>query len=320
MIHISGLGMAGTYLYRRLKDDGFEVEGYDPKRPDYYLPCGYATNEHLLEKYLKNTGMESEDYVITRATDITFSGNNFGEISFSSKGMCTIDKYRLERDLLGGYPGKRYNSDGNSDIRIDATGISRALLGPSESDYTMYAKEYLTNVASHNDFYFYFFRKGHGYFWEFPLGDRYHVGAGSDELDMIDERLSEYQKEKVTGRRIRLAPLFSSISKDNIIGVGEAIGTVSPISGEGIIPSIKSAEFLFQAMKKYTDLEKIKDSYINSVRKEFGYYYSLRALVKKIQQGQKLGLSEIGAARSAKKDLEMFGVDFKLSRIIGHFI
>lgn len=320
MIHISGLGVAGSYLLRRMKLDGFDVSAFDPKRSNYYLPCGYATNENLLSTYLKKVGMEAGEYVITRSRTVSFSGNNFRGISFDAKGMCTIDKKRLEDDLVSDIDGPNTTSEVSPEIRVDATGISRALLGRAENDYTMYAKEYLTGKSVHKDFYFYFFEKGHGYFWEFPMGEKYHVGAGSDDLGMIDSRLSSYQAEIITGRKIRLTPLFDNIATGNVIGIGEAIGTVSPISGEGIIPSIRSAELLFQSMKKYSDLEKIKDAYIYSIRKEFGYYAKLRGIVKKIQEGGKLGLSDLGAALSAKRDLENFGIDFRISRVIRHFI
>lgn len=320
MIHISGLGVAGSYLYRRLIESGFDASAFEPRRSDYYLPCGYATNETLLGRYLGYLGMNAEDYVISRAEKVTFSGHNFGEISFGSKGMCTIEKKRLLEDLVSGLPNNDLNGGNRAETRIDATGVSRALLGKHENDYTMYAKEYLCPSAVHRDFYFYFFQGGHGYFWEFPIGENYHVGAGSNNREMIDERLSGYQKEIVTGRRIRLTPLFDGITKENIIGVGEAIGTVSPISGEGIIPSIKSSEYLFQAFNKYSDPEKIREAYSERLEKEFGYYRKLRELVRKIQAGERLGLSDVGTARLVKNDLEMFGIDFRLSKVIRHFI
>lgn len=320
MIHISGMGIAGSYLFRRLMNEGIDVEAHDPRRKSYYLPCGYATNELILDDYLRKVEMSSSGYVLSRARSVTFAGNNFSEISFDSRGLCTIDKKKLEEDLSGGYQADRPLQGNEAVIRVDATGISRALLGSHEGDYTMYAKEYLTSESTHGDFFFYFFKGGHGYFWEFPLGEKYHVGAGSDSLGMIDEKLADYSREIVTGRRIRLAPLFDNVGEGNIIGIGEAVGTVSPISGEGIIPSMKSSELLFQSIVKYSDVEKIRENYREALEKEFGYYRKLRRLVSRIQAGEKLGMSDLGAARAAKKDLEMFGVDFRISKVIKHFL
>ncbi len=320
MIYIAGLGVAGSYLLRRLENDGFEVKAYDPRRSDYYLPCGYATNEHLLGSYLRNVGLDASRYVLSRAKTITFSGNNFQGVDFPSSGMCTIDKKRMEEDLRSDARMADPSSLSDADIAIDATGISRALLGKHEEDYTMYAREYLAGESSHSDFYFHYFSGGHGYFWEFPLSGDYHIGAGSDSPEVIDEALDGINHRIVTGRKIRLTPLFDKVSKGKVIGVGEAIGTVSPISGEGIIPSIRSAEILFQSIKKHSDVNRIVDEYTSVLQREMGYYSLLRGIVKKIQMGQRLGLRDLKAAKWARADLRLFGVDFRISRVVSHFL
>lgn len=320
MIYIAGLGIAGSYLGARLINAGFDVKAYDPRREDYYLPCGYATNEKLLSTYLSKIGMRSSDYLVSHANEVTFSGYNFSDVSFDSSGMCTIDKKRMETDMAQEIPRAMPESIANSSIAIDATGISRALLGKHPNDYMMYAKEYLASKSEHEDFYFHYFEKGHGYYWEFPLGDKYHIGAGSDRLDMIDESLSSIEHELVTGRKIRLKPLFDSVSRGKIIGVGEAIGTVSPISGEGIMPSIKSAEILFQAIRNYSSMDDIVRNYRDGLYKEMGYFEKLGEIVSKIQNGEKLGLKDLNTARFAARDLKQFGVNFRISRVISHFL
>lgn len=320
MIHISGLGVAGSYLFRRLSQAGFDVEAFDPKRSNYYLPCGYATNEHLLDMFLRRVGLTANEYILSRAKNVIFSGSRFEGVSFDSAGMCTIEKKKLEEDLVKDIEGRVVGNGEKAEIRVDATGISRALLGKHPDDYTMYAREYLTSKSGHDDFYFYYFSKGHGYFWEFPLGNKFHVGAGSDSADMIDESLSKLDKELVTGRKIRLTPLFDSVYRGNIIGVGEAVGTVSPISGEGIIPSLRSAELLFQAMSKYSKVEEAAVRYQEALNRELGYYSILREIVRKVQTGRRLGLGDFKAAKWARRDLRGFGVDFKISRVVSHFL
>lgn len=320
MIYIAGLGIAGSYLGARLVNSGFEVTAYDPRRDNYYLPCGYATNERYLLSYLSNLGLNLEEYVLSRAENITFSGHNFSGVSFGSRGMCTIDKKRMEEDMARDIPCSSPDSLEKSSIAIDATGISRALLGKHPEDYQMFAKEYLASKSEHTDFYFHYFEKGHGYYWEFPLGKKFHIGAGSDNMDMVDDRLSTIEHELVTGRKIRLTPLFDSVSKGKVIGVGEAIGTVSPITGEGILPSLKSAEMLFQAINHYSNLDEIVERYRDDLLKDLGYYKKIRNIVKKIQAGEKFSLRDVVSARSAAQDLKQFGVDFKISRVISHFI
>jgi flavin-dependent dehydrogenase len=321
VIRIGGLGVAGSYLLKRLTSDGFEVEGFDPKRDDYYLPCGYATNEHLLKAYLDRIGLDADSYIVSRAESIHISGHGFDGISFPSSGMCTINKNALEKDMVRGL---NYRKDTIADIQkgtiIDASGVSRAYLGPAEGDFTMYAKEYLSEKSEHKDFYFYFFQGGRGYFWEFPMDGKYHVGAGADSLDLIESSLKSYPHERIVGRKLRLKPLFDKIFDRNVIGVGEAIGTVSPISGEGIIPSLKSAEILFEMIRRYGDSLKAREEYAARIRKAFGTYPRLHALVRNIQDNRALRGGSLRAALDAGQDLRNFGIDFKIRKVIGHFL
>ena len=284
MIRIGGLGISGLYLYWRLKNDGFDVSGYDVKRDDFYIPCGYATNENIMNEYMSIIGVDFRKYVLSRGKKIIFSGYNFQEKNLESSGICTFDKNQLEKDESNNL--KILPIDKHSmDLIIDATGITRAYLGKSMSDKQYYTLEYLTDHSDHDDFYFYFFKGGRGYFWSFPLDNKYHVGAGSlsiADLNMVRKSVPI----RVTSRNIRMFPLFDSMSRKNIIGIGEAIGTVSPITGEGIIPSLKSAELLFQCIKKY-DKENLQNAYREAISKEFGYYYKLSRLVSNIQSGKK---------------------------------
>jgi len=90
-----------------------------------------------------------------------------------------------------------------------------------------------------------------GYFWYFPLGNGYaHIGAGDflkNHNVFVDEFLKKHECEviKKVGRPVRLTPPsrcepFTDGRKS--VGVGESIGTVYPLLGEGIIPSTWCAE------------------------------------------------------------------------------
>ncbi|WP_393971994.1 hypothetical protein OXIME_000593 [Oxyplasma meridianum] len=319
-IAIGGLGISGSYLLRRMKDSGFNVTGFDPKVPNYYIPCGYATNIKKLKIYMKKIGIDADKYVLSRSSKITFSGHNFKPIEFGSMGLCTIDKNMLERDMIDGLDTKREIISGEFNLVVDATGVSRFYLGKHTSDLLMPAREYLTDSAHHSDFYFYFFEGGKGYYWEFPLGDHYHIGSGAVDLEMIDSYLKPVPHLRVTGRKIRLKPLFDQISRDNVIGTGEAIGTVSPITGEGIIPSLKSAEILFQCLRKNDDLEEVKIKYSGEIIKNFRSYPELYRLLSKVQRGENFHIQDLKAALFARKDLRNFGIGFKITKVIGHFL
>ncbi|MHB1708858.1 MAG: NAD(P)/FAD-dependent oxidoreductase [Thermoplasmataceae archaeon] len=322
MINVAGLGVAGSYLLRRLNQEGFDSLGFDPKRPDYYIPCGYATNLDRIKIFASRAGLDMEEYCLVRSSSVTFSGNEFGPVEFAGRRIGTFDKNRFERDLVVGLPTKMaaLRQAGNGSVTIDATGVSRQILGKTEDDHLMYTREIISKKADHKDFYFHFFKNGTGYYWEFPIAGGYHIGAGALTLDMVDEALRSVQPGLTIGRKIRMKPLFENMVRDNVIGVGESIGLVSPITGEGIMPALESAEVLIQIMKRQDDLDTIKMAYRKQIMKAYGYYEQLYNLVSAIQNGRTLGFSALHTSLLARKDLIGFGIDFSIRKVIRHFL
>ncbi len=320
MITIAGLGISGGYLLRRLFMDGFDVIGYDPKTEGFYVPCGYATNRNRLGDLLNNINLDVNQYIESEAESVTISTEAGRQLIFSSIGLCTIDKNRLEYDMISGMPHERKKAEyplSPEDILIDATGISRYYLGEATGDLQMFTKEYLSEESTHHDFYFRYFSAGRGYYWEFPIGDKYHIGAGADTRELIDDSVNWVKKPyKVASRKIRLSPLFDQMFKGNVIGVGEAIGTVSPITGEGILPSMKSAEILFQCLKKYSDTQTLKQEYELAIRKEFRRFTKLFELLSDARNGDLRKLRNLSAISSAKEDFENFGIELKVAKVL----
>jgi flavin-dependent dehydrogenase len=126
-----------------------------------------------------------------------------------------------------------------------------------------------------DDFYLKAFPSMAGYFWYFPLGNGYaHIGAGDFERKQnnkfVEDFLKRYECQviKKVGRPVRISPPkncepFTDRSK--IVGVGESIGTVYPLLGEGIIPSTWCADMLVQNLY---DME----NYRKEVLKKFEIY------------------------------------------------
>lgn len=320
MIRIAGLGASGSYLYRRLVDSGFDVEGYDPKRSGFYIPCGYAVNMNRLSAFLKKIEIDAENYLEASSNHVIFESDSGININLPTSGFSTIDKNRLESDILGDLKVERRSvplTKRDKDILIDATGVSRYYLGPATGDLLMRTKEYLTEVSPHEDFYFRYFPSGRGYYWEFPLKQGYHIGAGGDSIDLVTEALDNVKGHlKVMSRNIRLSPLFDQIHRGNIIGIGEAIGTVSPITGEGILPSIESAEILFQQLKKYNDIQSLKERYSYEIKKTFSRYIKLFELLMDTRNGKLKKVRNLSAISAAREDFENFGIELKISKVL----
>ncbi len=318
-IAIAGLGSSGSYLLRLLTNAGFDVSGFDPKREGFYIPCGYAANRNMMKDLLSLVDIEFSRYIESEADEITFSGSSRRKLRFRSMGLVTFDKNRLETDLLNGCKWQRKKLSGSFDLIVDATGISRQYL-PAGDDYTMHTTEYLATLTEKEDFQFRYFPNGSGYFWIFPIGNKYHVGAGSSSMSSIRESLSPYSAEKLVSRDIRLKPLLHSCYKDNIIGIGEAIGTVSPITGEGIVPSMKSALHLFTAISRHNDIASIRQEYFKSVMKEFKRYYTLYDLLRNFQSGNLRKSKAISYISAARKDMRSFGIDVRITKAIREFM
>jgi flavin-dependent dehydrogenase len=66
------------------------------------------------------------------------------------------------------------------------------------------------------------------------------------------------------------------------VGVGESIGTVFPLLGEGIIPSLQSADILCETLLDLSEYER-------RIMEEFKLYKDIYTLVK-LKHGGKLSL------------------------------
>ena len=317
LIRIGGLGIAGSYLLNRLKHEGFDCEGYDPRPDGFLTPCGYAVNWNVFSKFAVECELEPGRYLQARSNDVIFK-NSSGKVSkFRTSGLCTIDKNRFVNDLVGDIPHIRNTlKSGMNGIIIDATGISRSLLGPSPGDFTMKTMEYIVPGTPVKDFLFSYFPSGRGYYWEFPMDGYSHIGAGSDDINMIRESLSAFRGNRVLSRNIRLAPLFDNPVSGNIIGVGEAVGTVSPITGEGIGPSLECAEILMEILKNTEELPEITEKYRQRLKIKFARFRRLFALLERTRRGKLLSLESIAAIRDVRRDFENFGIDISLIGLV----
>jgi flavin-dependent dehydrogenase len=139
-----------------------------------------------------------------------------------------------------------------------------------------YKVKYDSNNVPYDDFYLQAFPSMTGYFWYFPLENGYaHIGAGDFERrqnnKFVNEFLKKYKCEviKKVGRPIRISPPVNCepfTDGRKTVGVGESIGTVYPLLGEGIIPATWCAELFVQQLHKNIN------AYRDVVLKRFGIY------------------------------------------------
>ena len=157
----------------------------------------------------------------------------------------------------------------------------------------------------------------------FPLGDgRGYMGAG--DVDRKYYGISEFFEKnpnakilRKIGRPIRLSPpkRMLPFQNDNIIGVGESIGCVFPMLGEGIIPSLICCNIFIDVLNKDSTFD--VGLYEKRVLKKFGYYDDVYRIVRLKMDGKLNSVKHfkllISMYRNMKRE-EMrfgFGIDFE---------
>jgi flavin-dependent dehydrogenase len=276
-IAVVGIGVAGAYLMNKLSDDhDNRVVGFERMlEAQHDAVCAWATCENVMSTLVKNCGICFDDYVLHKGRHMKVdigsgrggnSGDNNNNIDICLKGMVAYDKLKLIQDMIKGTEiefgkvPKKENLESDFDIIIDSTGFHRNYLPKLENEMwipcVQYKVRYDLDRTPFDDFYLKAFPSMMGYFWYFPLGNGYaHIGAGDFERKcnnkFVDEFLKKYKCEviKKVGRPVRISPPvqcepFTDNRKS--VGVGESIGTVYSLLGEGIIPATWCAELFIQ--------------------------------------------------------------------------
>ncbi|WP_188681696.1 NAD(P)/FAD-dependent oxidoreductase [Thermogymnomonas acidicola] len=315
MITVAGLGVAGSYLLRRLHMEGFSAEGYDPKPPGYYIPCGYAVNFNLFRDYCRMAGLEPDNYLLSSGRRVVMENSSGLSMEFRNVGLSTIEKNSFERDLVEGLRVHRERAKAGDEVTVDATGISRSIIGHARDDFRMQTLEYLADSGLSDAFLFHYFPRASGYLWSFPLGRHFHVGSGTSDPVLLRQSLSTFSGHvmRKVGRAIRLRPLFREIVSGTIVAVGEAAGLVSPITGEGILPALESAEILVQCLKRYDGDEALM-AYRKRVEGHFLRYVKLSRLQRDF--ASKPSVRDVLYLRAAKEDLVHFGIGVSALRML----
>jgi flavin-dependent dehydrogenase len=294
---VAGIGVAGAYLMNRFSETrDIQVTGFERMlEKDHDAVCAWATSKHEMSRLVKKCGLNFEDYILHDGKHmIVDRGNGSGkQIDIRLKGMVNYDKIRLIKDMtrntkieFGRAPRKEC-LENDFDVIVDSTGFHRSYL-PRLTVETwipcvQYKVRYRTGQEPYDDYYLKAFPSMTGYFWYFPLGNGYaHIGAGDFERkhnnSFVEQFLKKYQCEVIgkVGRPVRITPpVFCEPFTDGrkSVGVGESIGTVYALLGEGIIPASWCAELF---VEHYFDLK----TYREAVLKKFQIYASVYKFIQ----------------------------------------
>lgn len=331
---IAGAGVAGSYLANMLARRGHAVEVFEASRTESHWPvCAWGASRHMLARFSEQAGLDFDSYILHVGKSLRMDLPRDKVEYLELKGLVTYDKHRWEHDLMKGVEikyGTKITLDtfplDKYDYVLDCTGLHRTLLPKSKEDFIIPAYEYLLEgVRGEDEFYTIGYEGAKGYFWYFPLGEgRGYMGAGDvlKKYRGISEFFAKHPEARVVkkiGRPIRLAPpkRMEPFYDGNVVGVGESIGTVFPMLGEGIIPSLICCDFFLDALGSDDKLDLKR--YRKKVLDYFNYYDDVYRIVRLKMDGK---LSTIRHAnllmsmyRHMKKEESRFGFEVSLDKM-----
>jgi len=281
-IAVVGMGVSGSYLMNQLSRN-HDVTGFDRyPRDRFECVCAWGTSKNFIRGFGKDCDVDFNDYIlheghslVTRVGGVEVESRLNGLVSFDKHGFFEAMRQPYERRIRYGTWIRSEADLKDYDMVIDATGL-RVLL-PKIATHELrvpcvqYRMEY--EEAPFDDFYIEVLEGMGGYLWYFPLRDGVaHVGAGDfnhRHMEAIDSFCERYggKRQKVVGRPIRLCPprYCQPFHSGRVVGVGESIGTVFPLLGEGIIQTLECSELLVDNLN---DL----DAYRRKVLRKYAFY------------------------------------------------
>ena len=302
-IVIVGAGVAGGYLANLIHDNFVIYDGWKQRG----CRCGWGSSKSLLDKKLKTIGLNLYNYYLCSPDWMLLNGLRFRVLN----GIM-FDKRRMVQDMTKGidviprYVDNLQNL--KADIVINATGNP---LIESQVSYTVQWKVKLEG-AEERVVYIWWDPKRIGYGWMVPLdedGKIFHVGAGSLFGSIAATSLT---KEMLAGYKLKIGKVYCGCEKKldfgsnlpvfgnsgRVVSVGEAVGCVHPLTGEGILPSIKSAEFLAESLEE----NGFPMNYLFKVEEIIKEYSEAQACLEMLKKHRRRGIIKVvGVMRERAK-------------------
>jgi flavin-dependent dehydrogenase len=336
-IAVAGAGVAGSYLGHLLQKRGHEVEVFESStKENHWAVCAWGASKHMLRKFSARAGLEFDDYVFHVGKALRMELPNNKRETLVLNGLVTYNKQKWESDLLKDVKvnyGTKCTQENfpflEYDYVLDCTGLHRTLLPKSKQDFIIPAYEYLLeNVNAVEEFYVIGYKGARGYFWYFPLDHKTgYIGAGDidrkyDGIREFFQRHPECRIVKKIGRPIRLAPpkRMEPFYQRNVIGVGESIGCVFPMLGEGIIPSLICCDIFLEVLEDNKLGKRFnRELYRDRVLKKFCYYDDVYRIVRLKMQNKLSTIRHIkllmSMYRNMKKEEMRFGFEINLDKM-----
>ncbi len=265
MIHIVGMGIAGASLAYYLKDE-FKVRGYEMRKSLGTKPCAWAVPKSL-EKYIE---IPEESILNEIRGQRTYLNNELLSENYqrASRGYI-LNKPAFIKWLVNDIEvklGKLIKFKGqepmiktkDEDVIVIATGS----MFYNESRWRFLTYQYTLKDAKIEDdvLEIWFYTDFVGYIWVFPRGNKANVGIGGflSYIDLKarlnsfiknDERFRDAKIERKEGAHIYAGAIKEEMYNFKYPVIGEALGAVYPLTGEGIRPSVISAYALSRSIK-----------------------------------------------------------------------
>ncbi len=325
------MGVAGSYLMARLRDSEHDVAGYEMMPAERHDSiCAWGTIKPVLSEFCSKVGIDFDRFLIHDGKRMRVRMGSGTRFDIGLHGLCTYDKLGLIKefmrgsDITYGKPPTLATLEKEYDMIVDCTGFHRAYLPKLSEDFFLPTYEYKVEYddgVPYDDFYIEPFPGMSGYFWYFPLGEKWaHIGAGDynkNHIKATDDFLQKHGGRiiKTKGRPIRLAtpnrckPFYSG----KVVGVGESIGTVYALLGEGIIPSMQCAEIFLANMNDHAAYERAVDDHYRVYGRVFNF---VRAKIHKEFSFVRSLPDFMSIFRYMKKHEDRFGMDIRMADLI----
>lgn len=247
---ILGAGPSGAYLSHLLVDAGYSVEVYDASKRLGSKPCAWGL-PYTVEKVAKIP----EDVILTKIREYRIIIDWSREMYFRNRKTMgyIVDKPRLLSYLLEGVETNLGKVPSREHMRgktvVNARGHA---FYPGKKINAL--QVVVRGIWDENIVEAYYFSELIGYGWVFPLSSKEaKVGVGGDadwiKLEQYLLRILKKLKIRETIRR-EGAPIAGGgfIHSRRGYKIGEELGAVMPLTGEGIRPGFLTAVALYDTL------------------------------------------------------------------------